>query len=742
MRPALRLLPLTLLIAACGEKESPSPGSGATTPAAPAPPPVEDPATLAESSKCLACHADAHEAWKGSHHALAHRDTGTPVDAEAFADRSVRLGDASWRFSGGAGEPTIRWEDQQAEGVEAIEGEPPMAIGLDPLVQYLLATGDGRFQVPDMAWDPARKEWFSIYDEQNRRPDEWGHWTQRGMNWNSQCAWCHFTGLRKHHDTESDRYDTRWVEQGVGCAQCHGPSRAGAGEGECLVDPQQKFSKEQWTHSCATCHARREEYDETFTTGRSFHDHYGLALPSQPGLWYPDGQQLDEIYKFNSLLMSRMGHQGIGCNDCHDPHAATPIGGDPGVQSNALCLTCHAGGLNGASVIDPFKHSFHEAGTEGSRCVECHMPKRSYMGRDPRSDHRFPSPDPLLTRELGVPNACNDCHSDKGLDWQVEWTHKWYGEDMNAVSRARTRAVHAAQNGRAGALGQLLEVYPDEQVDAWRATLLRLMEPWMLDSRVVRHTNAAAKDGGPLARAAAALLIGRRGENGPLLEQLLSDPLKTVRVEAGWAAFERLPGDHPVVAELEALARHQADQPGGAMRMARIHMARGEHAEAEKWFKKAADWDRTSPAPRRDFAVFLGGIGRTAESVAWLEDAMKLAPDNAEIPYLAALAHAELGNSAEAQALLRAAVRIEPGYARAWYNLGLLYSSGGLTDDAIAALRRAEKADPSGADAPYARATIHLRLGQVAEAREAAREALRRNPSHPQAGPLLQQLGP
>ena len=37
-----------------------------------------------------------------------------------------------------------------------------MAIGLTPLVQYLLATGDGRYQVPDMAWDPEKKEWFSI----------------------------------------------------------------------------------------------------------------------------------------------------------------------------------------------------------------------------------------------------------------------------------------------------------------------------------------------------------------------------------------------------------------------------------------------------------------------------------------------------------------------------------------------------------------------------------------------------
>lgn len=662
------------------------------------------------------------------------------MDDEAFAGQVVKSGDAEWTFSGGKEHPVIRWEDKAAEGVEAIEGEPPMAIGVTPLVQYLLSTGDGRYQIPDMAWDPAKKEWFNIYGDQNRRPEEWGHWTQRGMNWNSQCAWCHFTGLRKNHDVETDAYATSWIEQGVGCAQCHGPTRENHGPGECLVDPRQKFSKEQWTHSCATCHSRREELDEEFITGRSVFDHYSMALPSQPGLWFPDGQQLDEIYKFNSFMMSRMGHKGIGCNDCHDPHAATPIGGDVLVRSNALCMTCHAGGTNGATIINPAEHVFHKPETSGASCVDCHMPKRSYMGRDPRSDHRFPRPDPLLTKELGVPNACNDCHADKGLDWQIEWTHKWYGEDMNAVSRARTRAIDAAQHGKVGSLDLLVKVYEKEEIDAWKATLLRLMEPWAGDSRVARMANTAAESGGPMSRAAAGVLVARRGQTGPVLEKLLNDPLKSVRIETGWAAIGLIPPSHPVFVELEQVARHQADQPAGAMKMARLAMMGGRIDEAEKWFKRTADWDRTSPVPRRDFAVFLSQTGRVADSVEWLEEAVALAPDNAEIAYLLALALAETGDLEKAEARFRDVVRLEPGYARAWYNLGLLYAGSNRTDEAIAALRHAESADRNTPDAPYARATIHLRLGQVDEALEAVRETLRRDPNHPQAGQLLRQL--
>jgi predicted CXXCH cytochrome family protein len=442
-------------------------------------------------------------------------------------------------------------------------------------------------------------------------------------------------------------------------------------------------------------------------------------------------------------MMSRMGHKGIGCNDCHEPHAATPIGGKPAVRTNALCMTCHVTGKDEATVIDPLTHAGagHPYGKEGSACVDCHMPKRNYMSRDPRSDHRFPIPDPLLTKELGVPNACNDCHADKGLDWQIEWTHKYYGEDMNQVSRKRSRAVHAGQQGETGALDQLVEAAEVEEIDAWRGTLLRLMEPWATDSRVVRLTNRFAHEGGPLARAAAGLLVARRGETGGLLEKLLSDPIKAVRVETGWAAFERLPAGHAVIAELEKIARHQSDQPGGAMRMARILISRDELEEAEKWFRKACDWDRTSPAPRRDFAVFLGGIGRTAESVEWLEKAIALAPENPEIPYLAALAYAEIGESLKAEAKLGDAVRIDPGFARAWYNLGLLYAGQNRVNDAIRALRRAGDADTSSPDAPYARATIHLRMGQVDQAREAAAEALRRDPNHGPSMQLLRELG-
>ena len=363
------------------------------------------------------------------------------------------------------------------------------------------------------------------------------------------------------------------------------------------------------------------------------------------------------------------------------------------------------------------------------------------MGRDPRSDHRFPRPDPLLTKELGTPNACNDCHSDKGLDWQIEWTHKWYGEDMNAVSRKRTRAIHAATERRPGSLDQLISCFDTEEIDAWQATLLSLMEPWSSDSRVVQRTNRSATDGGPLARTAAAQLIGSRGDEGPMMEKMLADPIKAVRVEAAWSSLDRIAINHPTFAEISAIAAHQSDQPQGAMTMARLAVKREDMEDAEKWFKRAAKWDPSSPVPRRDLAVFLSGQGRTSDSLKWLEEAGRLAPDNAEIPYLSALAQAETGNPEKALSLLTNAVRIDPNFARAWYNLGLLQNSQGDPQSSLTSLQRAASLEPSNPDAPYAMATIYLRLGNAEYAINSAQEAIRRDPGHQPASQLLRQLG-
>ena len=290
-------------------------------------------------------------------------------------------------------------------------------------------------------------------------------------------------------------------------------------------------------------------------------------------------------------------------------------------------------------------------------------------------------------------------------------------------------------------MDKLFAAYDAEEIAAWQATLLRLMEPWSADSRVTQRAEHAAVHADPLVRGAAAFLLARVPATGTKWEQLSNDPVRSVRLDAGWGAVERLAKDAPILLELEQVAQHQGDQPAGQMRLARLATHRGDVAAAEAHMRKAADWDRGSAVPRRELAVYLAGVGRTREALPVLDEAAKIAPKDPEFPYLSALALAELGDQAGTEAKLREAIRLNPRFARAYYNLGLLLSGQGHDQAAIISLRNAASLGPDDAQPPYALATIYLHLGQTAAAAAAAREALQRNPAHQEAAALLRSLG-
>lgn len=730
-----RLLPAlaaALLVVGCGR--APEPKLAAT---------AQAPAKL--STDCRACHEDIYKSWSTSHHALANRPVEAQADADAFG--------TAQEFSAHGIDYRVEWKDgrphftEKRAGSTAIESYiAEFALGHTPIRQYVVPQGAGRFQAAELTFDPGKKEWFNVFGDERRQRGEWGHWTGRGMNWNSMCAHCHMTGYQKNYDPVADTYATTWREHGIGCTQCHGDLPAAH------FDPARKNLPPRAANStpaelkraqetCAPCHARNELLTGSLVPGAPYHDHYRLTLPTEASVFYPDGQMRDEVFNYTGFLTSRMGGKaGVTCLDCHDPHSGkTKLP----VANNALCLQCHGPSPRAnAPVIDPLAHSRHALGSTGNQCVSCHMPTTPYMQRDPRHDHGFTKPDPLLTKELGIPNACNRCHTDKPVEWAITHADAWYGAKLDSRQRARARASAAAQAGAPGASDKLLELLATEDVPAWRATLLLLARPYAANHpNVIAAARTAAGDADPLVRSAAAQILAASPAGAPALRPLLNDATRLVRLDAAWALSPELPPDSPLRRELDAYLAVSADQPSGRLRIGQDLFNRGRPAEAEAQLRKAAAWDPNSPGIHETLGLILNETGKPAEAAASMWRAAQLAPTDASFPFNAALAFAAARKLPDAELALRETVRRAPTHDRGWYNLGLLLAQTGRAADALAALQRAEEVNPRVADYPYARATILWQQNDRAGAQAAAQRALSIDPNHGPSRAFLQQAG-
>ena len=539
-------------------------------------------------------------------------------------------------------------------------------IGEDPVRQFLTDAGNGRWQAHELSYDPDANDWFDVYGDEDRRPGEWGHWTGGGMNWNSRCADCHNTDLRKNYDEKTDGYHTTMAEISVGCEACHGPLKAhvewtrahpNARSGDpALV----RSSPAQQLDTCGSCHARRDALTGNFKPGDRFFDHYSMDVLDDAGRWHADGQVADEDYEFASFLSSRMHQSGVTCQDCHDPHS-----GKTRLPGNNLCLRCHVGAFPKAPVIVPAEHTHHLAGSKGGECVGCHMPVTVYMQRQARHDHGFTIPDPQLTKELNIPNACNRCHADKDADWSLKYAEQWYGAKMERHTRERARWIAAAQRGDEGAANKMIGMLTGtNESPYWRAVAAGLLWRWAGETNAQTAVVAGLGDSSPLVREKAARALGEaeHPENIPALQQALNDQSRNVRVAAAWALKATVDEKCAAGKDLQASLDFDADQPTGQFHAAMFQLARQQPALALAHLQKGVEQDAYSPPMRFELAETLNAMGRTADALATLEQAEKLIPNDAEFPYARARILMSTGHLAEAKEAVQKALKLQPDF--------------------------------------------------------------------------------
>ncbi|HIG28715.1 MAG TPA: ammonia-forming cytochrome c nitrite reductase subunit c552 [Verrucomicrobiales bacterium] len=705
-------------------------------------------ATYAGSESCRECHTEAYDFWKTSNHGLAERDMDSAMDQSAFGVKTeftiASVSSEAYQSGDDFILKTLGFDGKnEAYKLQGVIGETPLR-------QYLVESERGRIQALDTAFAPQESEWFNVYGEEDRYPGEWGHWTGRGMNWNSMCASCHNTRLRKNYITETDTYRTTMAERSVGCEACHGPMKNHVDWQHEYKDSQetdptlQKFSPDRILDTCGSCHARRGELTGDFKPGDNFFDHYSLVIPNETELYYADGQIHEEDYVMTSFLSSGMHSKGVRCLDCHQPHSTKTI-----LSGNLLCMRCHSGGLPEfptSPIINPATHTFHTLNQPGSHCVDCHMPQTTYMQKHPRRDHGFTIPDPYLTKRYGIPNACNRCHTDKSIEWALEKTEAWYGEKMNRPTRHRAIRIAEARTADSAAREETLKMLSEEERPFWKAVAADLLDPWVYDPIVSRALLKYVNHPDPLLRQTVVRtlepLVGQTDQPfvRPALQKLLKDPIRSVRISAAWNLRNEINPDSIAGRDLNRFLEYHMDQPSGRHQMGIYHLAQGNAEQALLNLRQAVEWDEFSPALRHEYAIVLSMAGDHREALTQLQHAARLDPSEAEFFYKIGLGWNELNEIKQTIKALQKAVEINPQHDRAWYNLGLALNATNEPEEAISALIRAESVNSQNPRIPYARATILYRLGRMEETRNAADRALEIEPNYGEALNLIRSL--
>jgi len=727
------------------------------------------------SAGCAECHAEEAALWRGSHHDLAmqHATPDTVIgdfSAEPFTwSRGDEVHRASFRQNEGRffvtteAPPDGAYPDLgSADANGNLEFEVQFTFGAEPLQQYLVEFPGGAIQCLPIAWDTQKSRWFHLDHE--IQPGDALHWTGRLQRWNTMCAECHSTGVKKGYDASSDTFSSSFAEMDVGCVACHGEAEEHAelARNQALSGALNHGFGTQGDparfelNNCAPCHSRRASLTSEWEAGQNFLDHFSPAL-LQENLYFPDGQIKDEVFVWGSFTQSRMHAAGVTCSDCHDPHSLQ-LKLPEGPGHNELCLQCHSVSppaerfptLAAKDYQSPLHHG-HELGTEAARCTTCHMPERTYMKVDPRRDHSMGVPRPDLSLELGTPNACATCHGDDSDHHDDAWAAAAIAGWVDSAPRSpRTLAQRQLDTLVATAFSrtlELAELSPTERAENYRdlsqvlastdaaplqrATSLDLLARFGAAS--IDLVVDALDDRDPLVRAAAAGALRKLPQTGTFglkLRGLHADPVRMVRV----AAAE--PSD------FERYRQVNADFPTIHFESGLWAQVQGRFDDAETDWRRAIELDPDFMPATYNLSVLLSAMGRGGEAAALLREAVTRQPEEGELHYSLALQLAELQESEAALASFQRAAALLPERPRVAYNLGLIHSKLGQSTQAERELRRAIRlyGDDAGgaADATYALAIALLGAERNAEARQLVNELHKLG--HTGAGPLLDEL--
>jgi len=682
------------------------------------------------SASCSSCHATEHADWMGSFHQKA-MALATPATVRGnFNNASFTYNGVTSKFFR-RGEQFLVLTDGPDGKLQ--EFKIDYTFGDFPLQQYLVTFPGGKIQALSIAWDarPAKEggqRWYHLYTDEKVDHKDVLHWTKLSQNWNYMCAECHSTNLKKNYDAEKGTYHTTWSEISVGCESCHGPaSKHLSWATDAKKNPNDKAKSEKAhgfefslkkapfvarhdpktkktlaetdrspsaeVEACGRCHSRRSVIASDYDHGAHLLATHFPALLT-PGLYHADGQIQDEVYEYGSFKQSKMHQSGVACSDCHNPHSLKLR-----LPDNQVCSQCHM-----AEKYDTPSHHFHKVGSSGAACKNCHMPEKSYMGIDMRADHSIRIPAPAISAQVGAPDACTTCHTDKSTEWAEIQLKLRLGPNHKS-SHDFGSVFHKARTGNLSSPMELFEIISDmSKPSIVRATAVSAAAPH-LDQTSVGILARELYDTSPDVRAAAigALDVVPPGIKTQLLSPLLKDPILGVRIEAARVLAsvpkERMAGEIKEIFERvsnEYLLSQtiNAESPQAQTNIGIFYTRQQNATLAEKAFRTAIKLEPKFIPASVNLADLYRQSGRDKEGVAVLKEAISQVPNNAEVQFALGLLYIRLREPANALPRLKEAVALQPESFQFTYTYLVALKDRGSKEEFATFLAAAKKRFP------------------------------------------------
>jgi predicted CXXCH cytochrome family protein len=450
------------------------------------------------SASCQTCHAPEYASWRKTYHRtmtqqalpenVVGRFDGSTVLSGGLPYRVFREGDAFWADMP---DPDVMMYIVQGGRKLAFDEVPRkrlpvvMTTGSHHYQTYWVASPryDRLLQTLPLVYLIADDQWIPREDAFLRGP----HDTERFITqWNHHCIRCHSTGGKPGLEPTTGQLRTEVAELGISCEACHGPGvehvrvhtasgalhtaeKPSSAADPTIVNPARLDSRRS-THVCGLCHGvhlMREEFamefahhGPQFRPGDDLEEKFHLIqhprveptplrleeLRKNPGFfaerWWDDGSLLAGGREFTGLAASACYTRGtMSCLSCHRMHGSDPNDQlRKGMDGPAACTQCHGGPKY---TTDLQQHTHHPLDSEGSHCLNCHMPHTTYALLSAIRSHQIQSPHVRSSARHGVPNACNLCHLDQTLAWTQKHLVQWYGQTPVPLTAEQTNTSAA-----------------------------------------------------------------------------------------------------------------------------------------------------------------------------------------------------------------------------------------------------------------------------------------------------------